>query len=192
MLFLISVNTNCKAMIKQGETITNVRTGQKMTFLKTWLETNGTHLQIECESPVSNTREHLHFHPFQKNRFQIISGELSFQINGKIKKAQQGDIISIPKNIPHEFWNGGNVEAVYIKEFYPALKIDQLFETFFALARDGKLNKKGKPNIFRASLIMLHFENELRLAKPSWTLQKLVFKILAPVGKLLGYTALYE
>jgi len=31
-------------MLKQGETIINVRTGQKITFLKTWLETNGTHL----------------------------------------------------------------------------------------------------------------------------------------------------
>ena len=178
-------------MINQGNTIINVRTGQKMTFLKTWLETNGTHLQIECVTPVTLAREHLHIHPFQENRFQIISGELSFQIDGKIKKAQQGNIISIPKNTPHVFWNDGNVEAIYIQEFYPALKIDQLFETFFALARDGKLNKNGNPNIFQASLIMLHFENELQLVKPSWVLQKFVFKILAPVGKLLGYTALY-
>ena len=125
-----------------------------MIFLKTWLETNSTHLQIECASPVTKAGEHLHMHPFQENRFQIISGELSFQINGKIQKVQKGDIVSIPKNIPHEFWNDGDVEAVYIQEFFPALKIDQLFETFFALAREGKLNKKGKPNIFRTSLIM--------------------------------------
>jgi len=179
-------------MIKQGDTIINVRTWQKMTFLKTWLETNGTQLQIECVSPVGQTREHLHIHPFQENKFQMISGELNFQIDGKIKKTNKGDIISIPKNVPHEFWNDGTEEAVYIQEFFPALKIDQLFETFFALARDGKLSKNGKPNIFRSALIMLHFENELRLAKPNWTLQKLVFKILAPIGYLLGYTALYE
>ena len=49
-------------MIKQGDTIINVRTGQKMIFLKTWLETNGTHLQIECVSPVTKAREPLHVH----------------------------------------------------------------------------------------------------------------------------------
>lgn len=179
-------------MIKQGDTIVNVRTGQRMTFLKTWLETNGTQLQIECESPISNTREHLHIHPYQENKFQILSGELTFLIDGKIMKIKKGEEVSIPKNIAHEFWNDGNENALYIQEFFPALKIDQLFETFFALARDGKLNKKGKPNIFQASLIMLHFQNELRLAKPKWLLQKMVFSILAPIGKLLGYLPTYE
>jgi hypothetical protein len=45
-----------------------------------------------------------------------------------------------------------------------------LFETFFALARDGKLNKNGAPNIFRASLIMLEHEKEIRLAKAAWAI----------------------
>jgi mannose-6-phosphate isomerase-like protein (cupin superfamily) len=179
-------------MIKAGDTIINIRTGQRMTFLQTWLETNGMFLQIECESPVSNTREHLHLHPYQENRFQIVSGELTFSIDGTIHKASEGTTLSVPKNVLHEFWNEGNVSAVYIQEFFPALKIDQLFETFFALARDGKLNKKGKPNIFRASVIMLHFQNELRLAQYNWTLQKIVFTLLAPIGKLLGYSETYE
>ncbi|MFN0203727.1 MAG: cupin domain-containing protein [Bacteroidia bacterium] len=88
-----------------------------MTFLKTWLETNETPLQIECESPVSNTREHLHIHPYQENRFQIISGELTFLIDARVSKAKKGEIVSIPKNIAHEFWNNGTENAVYIQEF---------------------------------------------------------------------------
>lgn len=179
-------------MIKQGDTIVNARTGQRMTFLKTWLETNGTLLQIACESPVSNTREHLHIHPYQENRFEVISGELTFWVDGEIRKAKKGETISVPKNTSHEFWNGGTENAIYIQEFSPALKIDQLFETFFALARDGKLDSKGKPNILQAAVIMLHFQNELRLAKPNWLLQKMFFKLLYPIGKLLGYSPTYE
>jgi mannose-6-phosphate isomerase-like protein (cupin superfamily) len=179
-------------MIKKGDTIVNVRTGQRMTFLKTWLETNGTHLQIECESPVSKTREHLHIHPYQENRFQIISGELTFLIDGKVHKAKEGEVVAVPQNIAHEFWNDGTENALYIQEFFPALKMEQLFETFFALARDGKLDKKGKPNIFQAAVIMLHFQNELRLAKPKWLLQKMFFSILALIGKFLGYLPTYE
>ncbi|MFT5820654.1 MAG: quercetin dioxygenase-like cupin family protein [Crocinitomix sp.] len=179
-------------MIKKGDTIVNVRTGQKMTFLETWLETNGTQLKIDCVSPVTAEREKSHVHPHQENRFTILEGNLHFTINGEDQFAKAGDVISIPKNTPHSFYNGGHSEAHYIQEFFPALKIDRLFETFFVLARDGKLNKSGTPNIFRTALILLNFEREIRLNKPNWILQKFTFKLLAPIARLMGYKAFYE
>ncbi len=179
-------------MIKKGDTIVNIRTGQKMTFLETWAETNGTQLKIDCVSPVSSTREKSHYHPYQENRFTILEGILHFTINGKEQLAKVGDIISIPKNTPHAFYNSGHTDAHYIQEFFPALKIDSLFETFFVLARDGKLNKGGSPNIFRTALILLNFEKEIRLAQPNWILQKFTFKLLAPIARLMGYKAFYE
>ena len=179
-------------MIHQGDKIENARTGQRMIFTKTWAETNGTQLQIECFSPVTAAREPEHIHPYQENRFHVLSGELWFCINGEDRVAYAGETITIPKNVPHYFWNSGNAEAHYIQEFYPALKIDSFFQTFFALARDGKLNKKGAPNFFRASLIMLAFNKEIRLSKPKWILQKTLFQMLTPVAKLLGYQSYYE
>ena len=179
-------------MIKKGDTLVNVRTGQKMTFLKTWAETNGTQLKIECVSPVTQEREISHYHPYQENRFTLTQGQLLFTIDGKEQLATLGDIISIPKNIPHSFYNSGHAEAHYIQEFFPALKIDRLFETFFVLAKDGKLNKGGAPNILRAALILLNFNKEIRLAQPNRKLQKAVFKLLAPMARLMGYKEFYE
>ena len=179
-------------MIKKGDTIVNIRTGQKMTFLETWAETNGTQLKIDCVSPANSEREKSHFHPYQENRFTILEGNLHFTINGKEQFAEVGDIISIPKNTPHSFYNSSDADAHYIQEFFPALKIDSLFETFFVLARDGKLNKGGTPNMFRTALILLNFEKEIRLAQPNWKLQKAVFKLLAPIARLMGYKAVYE
>jgi quercetin dioxygenase-like cupin family protein len=198
MCFLTSGNTsylqvnNYKPMIKQGDSIINTRTGQKMTFLKTWAETNGTQLKIDCVSPVTSEREESHFHPYQENRFTIVEGQLLFTIDGKDKLATVGDIISIPKNVPHGFYNSGQEDAHYVQEFFPALKIDSLFETFFVLARDGKLNKSGTPNILRTALILLNFENEIRLAHPNWKLQKATFNLLAPIARLMRYKAVYE
>ena len=162
-------------MIKQGDTIVNIRTGQKMTFLETWAETNGTQLKIDCVSPVTSEREKSHFHPYQENRFTIVEGQLLFTIDGKNILAKVGDIISIPKNVPHRFYNSGHIDAHYVQEFFPALKTDRLFETFFVLARDGKLNKRGTPNFLRTALILLNFENEIRLTQPNWRLQKFIF-----------------
>jgi quercetin dioxygenase-like cupin family protein len=179
-------------MIKKGDTLVNVRTGQKMTFLKTWAETNGIQLKIECVSPVTTEREKSHYHPYQENRFTLIRGQLLFTIDGKEQLASVGDIISIPKNIPHSFYNSGRIDAHYIQEFFPALKIDSLFESFFVLAKKGKLNKSGTPNIFRTALILLNFEKEIRLAAPNWKVLKVFFRILAPISRLLGYKSFYE
>ncbi|MFT6324418.1 MAG: quercetin dioxygenase-like cupin family protein [Salibacteraceae bacterium] len=179
-------------MIKKGDTIINVRTGQKMTFLETWAETNGTQLKIDCVSPASSEREKAHYHPYQENRFTILKGGLYFTISGKKKLARVGDVISIPKNTPHSFYNHGQTDARYIQEFFPALKTDSLFETFFVLARDGKLNKRGAPNILRMAVILLNFEKEIRLIQPNWKLQKMIFKLISPIAKLFGYKAFYE
>jgi len=79
-----------------------------------------------------------------------------------------------------------------VQEFRPALHIDEFFETFFALSRDGKLNDKGIPNLLHGSVIMLNHKNEIRVTKPPWLLQYLTYIVLAPIGRLLGYGADYQ
>jgi quercetin dioxygenase-like cupin family protein len=179
-------------MIKQGDTITNARTGQTMTFLKTGKETNGELLEIECYSPPSDSKEPEHVHPKQVNNFRMISGSCIFSVNGMDKIIEAGQEISVPPNTKHRFWNPGNIVAHYIQEFRPALHIDEFFETFFALSRDGKLNDKGIPVLIHGSLIMLKHKDEIRVVSPSWPVQLLTYWILAPVGKLAGYKNYYQ
>jgi quercetin dioxygenase-like cupin family protein len=178
-------------MIRQGAKIANPRTGQIMIFLKTGAETNGELLQIECFSPPTPEREPEHIHPFQESSFEIISGSCIFRIDGREQSVEHGQSINIQANVPHHFWNPGATVVHYIQEFRPALKIDGFFETFFALARDGKLNKKGIPNLFHVSIIGLAYKEEIRLINPPWALQNIIYKILAPFGKLMGYRADY-
>lgn len=179
-------------MVKQGDKITNARTGQIMIFLKTGAETNGELLQIECFSPPTPEREPEHIHPLQENSFEIISGSFIFCLNGKEQVIGPGQSINIPANVPHYFWNSDDTVAHYLQEFRPALKIDSFFETFFELAKDGKLNKKGIPNFFHVSIIGLAHKDEIRLTNPPWVLQNIIYKILSPFGKLIGYRADYK
>lgn len=179
-------------MIKQGDQIINARTGQMMRFLKTAADTNGELLQIDCISPPTSIKEPEHIHPFQENRFEIISGSCHFSVNGKEQILGAGQSISIPPNTRHYFWNPGTVDAHYIQEFRPALTIADFFDTFFALSRDGKLNDKGIPNFFHASVIMLKHKNDIRVIKPPWSIQYLTYIILYPYGRLMGYRAEYQ
>lgn len=179
-------------MIKQGDKIINARTGQFMVFLKTGAETNGQVLQIDCFSPPSAAKEPEHVHPLQENRFEMISGSCHFSVAGKEQVIGPGQSINIPSNTKHRFWNTGEGEAHYIQEFRPALNIAGFFDTFFALSRDKKLNEKGIPNFFHASVIMLKYKNEIRVTSPPWPIQYFTYILLAPIGKLMGFHSDYK
>ncbi len=179
-------------MIKQGDKISNPRTGQTMVFLKTAAETNGELLQIECVSPPTGVKEPEHIHPKQESFAKMISGSCTFSIDGKEHTIKAGETISIPPNVRHHFWNSGDTDAHYIAEFKPALTIDGFFASFFALAKDGKLSEKGMPDFFQVSLMGLKYKNDLRLINPPWTLQVILYWILAPFAFLMGYRGEYK
>ena len=62
------------------------------------------------------------------------------------------------------------------------------FETIYGLARDGKTNKDGVPNVLQFAVMLSGVNRgELYLAHPPIPVQKTLFAALAPVGRLLGY-----
>ena len=73
----------------------------------------------------------------------------------------------------------------------PALQFEQLLETMFALANDGKTNRKGLPNPLQLAVVANHHFDDVRLPFPPAWLQKLGLIAGAPFGRLLGYRPVY-
>ncbi len=92
----------------------------------------------------------------------------------------------------HCFWNEDDEEAHSIQRFLPARTIDEFFESFFALANDGKLNDKGMPPFLQLPLMGLKHKNDIQVTSPPWTLQLVTYLILAPISFLLGYRSNYR
>lgn len=178
-------------MAKKGDKITNARTGQRMVFLQTGRETNGRLLEIESFNPNTDMREPIHIHPKQESSARVISGKLHFLVGGKEQTVGPGERIVIPAGVPHCFWNEEDIEAHSIQQFTPALTIDEFFETYFSLSRDGKLNKNGIPVFLHTSLILLKHRNNIRVINPSWPIQLVTYLTLAPIGLLMGYRGSY-
>jgi quercetin dioxygenase-like cupin family protein len=174
-------------MAKAGDEIFNPRTGQRMVFLKTAAETNGELLQIECFHAPSGPKEPEHVHPQQESRFEVLGGTVNFSIQGKEQTLKAGEALTIPADIPHYFWNGADEEAHYIQEFRPALRIDAFFELLFGLAQDGKLDHRGMPGFLDVAAFVPVFSNEIRVTRPPWVLQKVLFGLLSPIARLLGH-----
>jgi quercetin dioxygenase-like cupin family protein len=178
-------------MVQSGSEILNSRTGQRTIFLRTAADTDGAYLRTETFHPPHQPPEPEHVHPFQKSRCEVLSGTLRFRIAGSERTVEPGQAVDIPPNVPHYFWNEGDEEAHAIQEFHPALKIEDFFDTYFALARAGKLNEKGIPaSLFRMAVLIQEYDSVMRVTKPP-RLMQLLLMALAPFGRLLGYRGTY-
>jgi hypothetical protein len=62
----------------------------------------------------------------------------------------------------------------------------------FGLANDGKTNGKGMPNPLRLAVIANAHFDVVRLPFPPAWMQKVGLAMGAPLGRLLGYGAMYE
>ncbi len=178
-------------MAKAGDEIVNPRTGQRMVFLETGEETGGQSVRIDTYNPPTGVPEPEHVHPFQESGIQVISGSLRFRMNGEDRSVGPGESITIPANTPHHFWADGQEEIHSVQWFRPALKIDCFFETFFGLAQDDKLNDKGLPSLLQLAVMVPRFGDEIRLSNPPWALQRAIFGLLDPIGRMFGYQAEY-
>ena len=68
---------------------------------------------------------------------------------------------------------------------------EQLIETMFALASDGKTNSRGLPNPLRLAVIANATFDTVRLPFPPAWMQRMGLAMGAPVGRLLGYEPVY-
>jgi quercetin dioxygenase-like cupin family protein len=179
-------------MIRAGDVIENPVTGERILFRTTSAETNGEAVVIECWVDPNGFVAKPHVHPYQEERFEILRGSVMFRLNGQLLAAAPGDRVLVPRGAAHQFWNDGEDEAHFVCEIRPALQFEQLLETMFSLAADGKTNRKGMPNPLRLAVIAAAHFDTVRLPSPPAWLQRVGLALGAPVGRLLGFRPTYE
>jgi mannose-6-phosphate isomerase-like protein (cupin superfamily) len=178
-------------MIRAGDTIHNPITAERLVFRKTSAETGGQAVVIETFVQPNGFVAAAHVHPSQEERFEILRGSVGFKIGRKKLVAGPGQRLTVPAGTPHKFWNAGDDEAHFVCEVRPALQFESLLETMFALAADGKTNRKGMPNPLRLAVIAnAHFDT-VQLPFPPAFVQKAGLVLGAPLGRVLGYGATY-
>jgi quercetin dioxygenase-like cupin family protein len=178
-------------MIRSGEILHNPVTGELIQFLKTSADTNGEYVEIEVVVEPHGFVAAAHVHPYQTERFTIVSGSVTFDAGGREFTALSGEEVVVEPGTPHRFWNDGSEDARFRCKVSPALSFESLIETMFTLANDGRTNRKGLPNPLRLAVIAhAHFDTVRLPFPPAW-LQKTGLALGAPLGKLLGYAPVY-
>jgi quercetin dioxygenase-like cupin family protein len=170
------------------ETRHHLDNGQiRLTFLKRAADTNGELLEMEAVYRPVSAAPPAHYHPGQEETFEVLSGALRVEVEGVVRDVGAGERIVIPRGAVHRMHNAGTEEARVIWQTRPALRSEQFFEWLYGLAMQGKANAQGVPNILRVARIMREHATEFVLARPSLPVQKIVFGVLAPIARAVGW-----
>ena len=179
-------------MIRTGQTIENPVTGEVLIFRKTSRDTGGELVLVETILRPGATVAAAHSHPYQSESFQVLEGRVGFRVGRDKVELGSGEGVTVLPRTAHKFWNAGDGPARFTCEIRPAGAFEQLIETMFGLAADGKTSRKGMPNPLRLAVIARHHFDDVRLPLIPHALQRAALALGAPLGKAFGYREAYE
>lgn len=178
-------------MIRSGDTLENTVTGERLNFRRTAADTDGAAVLVETTVRSGGFVAAAHVHPYQTERFEVLSGTLGISLGGETMTARPGEKLTIEPGTAHRFWNAGENDLRFLAEITPALEFESLIETMFGLAAAGKTNSRGLPNPLRLAVIAKAHFDTVRLPYPPAALQRLGLTLGAPLGRALGYEPTY-
>ena len=178
-------------MASPGDVLEHPVTGERIVWRQVARGTNGKLLEGDMFARPGAHPAAAHVHPHQEERFQVLAGAIKLRVDGEETMLSAGQLATVPAGRPHTWWNVGDEEAHVLVEVAPAMRTEMFFETFFGLAKDGKTNSRGLPNLLSMAVIMREYEGEVRLARPPFVVQRALFGPLALLGRSLGYRGWY-
>jgi mannose-6-phosphate isomerase-like protein (cupin superfamily) len=132
----------------------------------------------------------VHVHADQLERFESVSGTLRFRLGCERGTLGPGGVLVVPAGTAHSLHNVGSEVARLRIELTPPLRGEQGLRTLFGLQRDGRLRvtRVGLPRpLLQFAVLFDHYLDEIQLPVVPLSLQRVVFRALARVGRWRGY-----
>jgi mannose-6-phosphate isomerase-like protein (cupin superfamily) len=172
-------------MGKAGELIEFQGTGERILVIQVGDDARGEPFQAELTVAPHGLGPPEHIHPRIEETFEVRSGRLHVRVRSEDHVIGPGERVVVPPGTPHKFWNEADEEARALLQESPALRLLTFHETIYGV------QNAGKANLLQIAVIAREYRPEVYPARPSLPIQKVIFGILAPIGKLVGYRARY-
>ena len=153
--------------------------GERLTFVRRV----GDRLEVEnVVAPGSGPPMHVHHH--QEEALTIEQGRIGYERPGEPPQfAERGATVVFKPGEAHRFWNAGQEELRCTGYIEPADNLEYFLTAIYASQRE---NGGSRPGPYEAAFLARRFGSEFGMSQVPGPVQRLVFPVLAAVGRLLG------
>jgi quercetin dioxygenase-like cupin family protein len=156
-------------MASQGTWFENPNVGQRSRIVTLPGETGGRQFVLEyINEPFAG--EHAvppHVHTGYLETFEILKGRARYRLGSETRTAVAGERVVMPPRVPHVHPWSDSAEELHVLQFADANPADlrglnaslQAAITIQALAKAGRVNAKGLPNLLQLGVLIEMVEN---------------------------------
>ncbi len=179
-------------MARYGDLYENEVTGEWAVVLRGDEDAPGepmlVHLRVRPGGAVSGE----HLHPAMQERFVVLRGSLATRVDGVERTLLEGEEVTVPPGVWHDWWNASDATVDVIIELTPpSPRFELAIATGFGLANAGRTNAKGVPSLLQAALMGAEFSDVLVRKHPPAFVQTVAFGVLGFIARRRGLKAIY-
>jgi len=178
-------------MLHAGDRFENPATKESGRIITAAADTEGRYMQAETRLRPGGGVPLAHRHRECAERFEVVVGELTVELDGERRTLVAGEQISVPIGTAHRYFNRSDEDVVFHFEVWPAARFEAMVVTLFALAMEGKTDAKGAPSPLQMAVILDEFDDVLEPVGPPRWLQRLAIPALARIGRARGLRPVY-
>jgi quercetin dioxygenase-like cupin family protein len=158
-------------------------------------ETGGRRLEVALWLQPGAAVAGAHVHDHFTEGFEVVEGEVGFQVSGDERVARPGDgAVAVAAGTVHDWWNAGGgvahvrveVEATPDAPGRPAARFGSMIETIWSLGALGRVNAKGMPDPLWLAAIAREYRDAIRFSRPPAAVQAALFAPLAAIARRTG------
>jgi mannose-6-phosphate isomerase-like protein (cupin superfamily) len=158
--------------------------GASFTVRASAADTGGERVELEITMPAGAAGPPPHFHPRQEERWEVLEGTLSVQVDGEWRDLAPGESASVPAGHAHTLRNRTE-GTVRVRDVHvPALDFQDYMLDLSRLHEQGKITslRSLKSLIYLSGVLRSHRTTQVTAS----ALQRVAESALAGVGRLLG------
>lgn len=168
------------------ETFENPALGHEYRLLERGTDEDGDFLRAEARFETGATHFGEHVHEHQNETWRVLSGAFTITIGSTERTLEAGEQMTLPAGVPHHHENPPDTTTHVLYEIRPPSTMASLLRAFAAVARDGRADADGLPNLLQTAVILDACPGTYETRLPI-SVQKWLFALLAPVGRRRGY-----
>jgi quercetin dioxygenase-like cupin family protein len=178
-------------MTHAGDRFENPATRETGRIITGAGDTDGRYMQSETRVRPGGAVSVVHRHRECTERFEVLEGELTLQLDGQTRSLLAGEQVTIAPGVAHHYANTSDEDVVFRFDVWPAARFEAMVVTLFALGTEGKTDAKGAPSPLQMAVILDEYGDVLELVGPPRWLQRVAIGVLARIGRACGLRSSY-